>query len=128
MRVNSMRRYQADKIRFGLDGLIHEQKEKMKRWTRVQQNQESNFRKDLVKFQTAIQTRQKRIARIMGGNIVRSRDKTYQAESNEERRKGNLNKYMSERRLHDKDNYSKSKRFQRESYQHVNNNKEKLDE
>ena len=38
MRVDSLRNYKADKIRFGLDALIDEQKMKLKRWHRVQQN------------------------------------------------------------------------------------------
>lgn len=55
---------------------------KLIKWQKVKSNQESRFKQELNKFQSAILERKLRLERIMGNNIIKRQDMNYRFKNN----------------------------------------------
>ena len=96
MRQNNVKNYQADKLMNCMDELIDNERRKLYRWQRVKKNQESNFKRELNKFHTEIETRKSRLSRVLGKQLLNSRTSKFKFDALNATRSTSMTRYKND--------------------------------
>lgn len=99
----------------------------MERWKRFQLNQQSNFRAELAEFQKKIQTRQKKLAKVMRFNLDKKADREHGDTKKAERRKAAYENSQHKNRDVERESLIKGRENQSEAYGYVQNSATKLE-